>query len=157
MNEFALLFFLGLLIHTAALGSKHPGIDADFENGTIEPWNDCSEVGTHWMIENNPSWTSEMRTSQQLPPPPVNGKYFLLLKHELNTFGIGVLASPTFTAYPGDKVAFSYWFHPSYRHFSNIEVYVLSCQMVNLKKKLDVMTCMSSADDCFMNFNVLSL
>ena len=50
----------------------HSGIDIDFENGTIEPWSDSSEVGTHWIIENNSSWTDEMRISQQSPPPPPN-------------------------------------------------------------------------------------
>jgi len=141
MEKFFILLFLYLLIHVVqsvgkeefsrvslmkdALVSqlKHQSIYIDFENGTIEPWSDSSEVGTHWTIETNSSWTDEMRTSQQSPPsPPNNGKYFLLLKHELNAFGIGQLNSPTFLAHPGDRVAFSYWLKSKYRHFNNIEV-----------------------------------
>jgi len=144
MEKLFILLFLCLLIHTSASITKdklfkyqdssmkdepvsqitHSGIDIDFENGTIEPWSDSSEFGTHWIIENNSSLTNEMRTqSQQSPPPPPNhGSSFLLLKHELNAFGIGVLNSPTFLAHPGDIIAFSYWLKSTYRHFNNIEV-----------------------------------
>ena len=126
---FNILLFVCLLIHISESVRKeefskyNPGIDIDFENGTIEPWSDFSEVGTHWIIENNSSSTIEMRTSQQSPPaPPNNGRYFLFLKHELNAFGIGQLNSPTFLAQPGDRIAFSYWLKSTYRHFNNIEV-----------------------------------
>ncbi len=143
MENFFVLLILSLLTYTAESVAKeefskykvssikdvlvsrmiHPGIDIDFENGTIEPWSDCSEFGTHWVIENNSSSTNGLRTSQQSPPaPPNNGRYFLLLKHELNAFGIGQLNSPTFLAHPGDRVAFSYWLKSTYRYFNNIEV-----------------------------------
>ena len=119
MEKFFILLLLGYLNKTTESIKKEesatsqmtqPGINIDFENGTIEPWYDCSEVGTRWIIQNNSSPTNEMRTFQQSPPaPPNNGRYFLLLKHELNGFGIGQLNSPTFLAHPGDRIAFSYW------------------------------------------------
>jgi len=103
---------------------NHQDIDNSFENGTINPWTDCSEDGTRWAIESNFSWTngngrSQMQVAPQ-PPPLNHGKYFILLKNDWTIFGIGILSSPYFVAYPGDEIMFSYWLHSTY--FSNIEV-----------------------------------
>jgi len=106
---------------------SHQDVDNDFENGTIAPWTDSSEDGTQWMIENSFFWTNgDGRSQMQVvppPPPPNNGKYYALLKHDLTkTFGVGILSSPNFVAYPGDEVTFSYWLQSPFRHFNNIEV-----------------------------------
>ena len=103
---------------------NHQDVDNNFENGTISPWTDCSEDGARWVIENHSSWMNGNGRSQlqTVPQPPNNGKYFILLKHDLKIFGIGILSSPYFIAYPGDEITFSYWLHSTYRHFNNIEV-----------------------------------
>lgn len=118
---------VSLLTNDASLPAiNHQDVDNDFENGTIAPWADCSEDGTRWVaVDVNSTLANENGRSQlqAMPPlPPNNGKYFIFLKHDLKIFGIGILSSPNFIAYPGDEISFSYWLHSTYQHFNNIEV-----------------------------------
>ena len=106
---------------------SHQDVDNDFENGTTAPyWTDCSEDGTLWVaVDNNHSWINENGRSQLKllsPPPPNNQGKFVIIKHYLKTFGIGILSSPYFIAYPGDRVMFSYWLQSTFPNFNNIQV-----------------------------------
>lgn len=119
--------------HVPAISNQD--VDNNFENGTIAPWTECSEDGSRWIIENYSSLTNEMiKSQQQQPPPPNNGNFFIWLKHELKIYGIGILSSPYFIAYPGDEITFSYWLCSPYRHFNNIEVLYLGSSKTQMKR-----------------------
>lgn len=94
-------------------------LDNDFENGTIEPWIDLSEGGTRWVLGFYTDQTIEIK-----PPPPANsGEYFLWLEQSsFRTFGIGLLSTPQFVAFPGDQLLFSYWIYAEFKEFNNIQV-----------------------------------
>ena len=110
-----------------ALNNVEHKLDNDFEEGIVAPWLDLSEGGTHWAIESSSTEMNEKNTGQR-PLPPTTGKYFLLLKHDLNTFDLGTLSTANFVALSGDKVQFSYWIASTYFQFQNLQVQILVLQ-----------------------------
>jgi len=96
-------------------------IDNSFENETLSPWTDCSEDGAEWIIGNMSSSRIERNEKEISPPIVESGAHYLWLQHDLETFGIGILISPTFLAFPGDEIKFSFWIHSSFKHFNNIQ------------------------------------
>jgi len=96
-------------------------INQNFENGSIQPWQDFSEEGTQWVIENISSWSNEHTKNHLGLPPMESGTHYLWLKQDLETFGIGILSSNTFLANPGDEIKFSFWIHSSYKYFNNLQ------------------------------------
>ena len=105
--------------------TKQQNLDNDFEDGSIAPWIDQSEAGTRWVLNDiSPVSATNNRNIMETiqPPPPLNGKRFLLLKHDLSIFDVGILSTENFVASPGDRVQFSYWISSQYSHFNNIQV-----------------------------------
>lgn len=116
-----------LLSHVVFLIFVVPGfgysiIDKDFEdaNTSLKPWTDESRNGLdgiQWKVEssNYPAQTpSDINR-------PVNN-YARLSNNSSTGFGPGVLASPPFTAYPGDVVNFSFWIRSLRDKSNNLEV-----------------------------------
>ena len=108
-------------VNAETFAIKQPGIDQNFEDKSMKPWVDCSEDGTNWVIENLSSLSNEPIQSRMSPPPMESGTHYLWLKQDLETFGIGVLSSPIFLAYPGDQIK-SFWIHSSFNFFNNLQV-----------------------------------
>lgn len=101
---------------------QQPELDQNFENGTMEPWVDCSENGTQWVIQKmSTAWGNEISKSRIIPPPLESGTHYLWLKQDFEIFGFGVLSSPKFLAYPGDELQFSFWIHSSFECFNNLQ------------------------------------
>ncbi len=98
-------------------------LDNNFENRSLQPWMDCSENGAQWTIEDISTWNNErIIESKQAPPPMNNGTNYLWLKQDFETFGIGILSSPSFLAFPGDEMKFSFWIQSAFQNFNNLEV-----------------------------------
>ena len=97
--------------------------DNDFEDGSVAPWVDLSEGGTRWAIKtsSSDSWRNE-KNQILLPPPPLNGKNFLHLEQDLNTFDFGTFSTTNFIALPGDKIQFSYFISSTWSQFNNLQV-----------------------------------
>lgn len=123
---FLLVGLLAQSYQLNALDSLQPNqisFDNDFEKGSIEPWVDLSQDGTQWLIRSFNQWKGEGNSIQ--PQSSINnGKYFIQLDNtDINTvFGIGQLSTTSFTAYPGDKIQFSYWIASKKPQFTNIQV-----------------------------------
>ena len=97
--------------------------DNDFEEGTVAPWVDLSEGGTHWTIEISSSHSGIKENNALKPPlPPLTGKYFLLVEQDGKTFDMGTLSTTNFIALPGDQIQFSYWISSTWSQFHNLQV-----------------------------------
>ena len=115
------LYGRGLAVASSSETKQHE-FDNDFEDGSIAPWIDQSELGTGWAL--NEMLASGLFTNGAIqPPPPPSGKRFLWLKHDFMIFDIGILSTENFVAFPGDKFQFSYWISSQYSYFNNIQVY----------------------------------
>ena len=102
-------------------------LNKDFENEDISPWLlDESENGDGWQ------WAIEeiSKPFEEGNPAPfpssegmdLSGLHHLRLKRTGPFFGVAGLRSPTFTAYPGDEIQFSYWIRSRFSNFNNIQV-----------------------------------
>lgn len=101
---------------TTKMPGRHP-LDTNFDSGSMRPWLDVSKdkSSARWAVEDVSSDES------QCPPPTDKGGKYLSLKRQ-NTFGVAVLRSPTFMAFPGDVLTFSYWIRSRHPGFNNIQV-----------------------------------
>lgn len=133
LNVSLLLIVSFVPINASLEHNQCPSFDNDFENGTIEPWFDLSEDGTRWVLDNTDSFENHQAIKMKPPPPINNGEYFLWLEQSFRTFGIGLLSTPQFIAFPGDQLLFSYWIYAEFKEFNNIQVSIpLKFDTINL-------------------------
>lgn len=100
-----------------------PALNEDFEDGSIEPWED---VSGKWNVEDIS--TTDESPAPLLPPymDETSNKYLRVVHGNESEYGFGpaVLRSPPFIVSSDVVVTFSFWIRSLLPHFNNLEVIV---------------------------------
>lgn len=96
-------------------------VDNDFESGSAGSWFDESPGNVNWRVED---YSSPNEEGNPAPEPTSGRKYLRAVRNADFQSGLAILRSATFTANPGDQVAFDFWIRSKRPEGNNLEVYI---------------------------------
>uniref|UniRef100_A0A0P6E8I6 CUB domain-containing protein n=1 Tax=Daphnia magna TaxID=35525 RepID=A0A0P6E8I6_9CRUS len=94
-------------------------LDNDFESGFEEPWYDSSPSTVHWVVED---FYTPFEVSYAAPKPSAGTKYLRAVRNDQLVSGLLILRTLTFTALPGDEIAFNFWIRSKYTGGNTLEL-----------------------------------